>query len=149
MKVALVGIAVTLAWASIAIAQGQRPVDWGQPSATDDSASNVEVARALTGAEMQGLRVAVQQCWNVGSLSSEELRVTVTVGVSLNPDGRPETSSIRLLDYSGGTDAAARNAFGTARRAIIRCGASGYDLPQEKFEQWRKVEMKFNPESMR
>ena len=36
-----------------------------------------------------------------------------------------------------------------ARRAIIRCGASGYNLPVEKYDQWRDIEMTFNPERMR
>jgi hypothetical protein len=40
-------------------------------------------------------------------------------------------------------------AFDAARRAIIRCGAKGFDLPAEKYAQWREVEMTFNPESMR
>jgi hypothetical protein len=50
---------------------------------------------------------------------------------------------------SGGSSAAARQAFEAARRAIIRCGASGYDLPAEKFGQWQTIEMTFNPERMR
>ncbi|MEM9438259.1 MAG: energy transducer TonB, partial [Pseudomonadota bacterium] len=36
-----------------------------------------------------------------------------------------------------------------ARRAIIRCGATGFDLPREKYDQWRQIEMTFNPEEMR
>ena len=36
-----------------------------------------------------------------------------------------------------------------ARRAIIRCGADGYKLPPEKYDQWRDIEMTFNPEKMR
>jgi len=149
MKVVLAAIVASLASAGVAMAQGQRPVDWGQPSARNDSASSTEIAPPLTGAEMQGIRVAVQQCWNVGSLSSDELLVSVTVGLSLGTDGRPDTSSIRMLDHSGGTDAAARKAYETARRAIIRCGANGYNLPIEKYEQWREIEMTFNPERMR
>ena len=36
-----------------------------------------------------------------------------------------------------------------ARRAIIRCGARGFELPPEKYEQWRDIEMTFDPERMR
>ena len=39
--------------------------------------------------------------------------------------------------------------YEAARRAILRCGTKGYDLPQEKFGQWRDIEMTFNPEKMR
>ena len=64
-------------------------------------------------------------------------------------DGRPDTASIRLLSSSGGSDAAARQAFEAARRAVIRCGARGFDLPADKYSHWQDVEMTFNPEKMR
>ena len=103
----------------------------------------------LTTGEKEGLRVAVQQCWNVGSLSSEALATTVVVGVSMSEDGRPITASIKMLGSSGGSNSAAQQAFEAARRAIIRCGADGYKLPPEKYDQWRDIEMTFNPEKMR
>ncbi|MGM0661234.1 MAG: energy transducer TonB, partial [Pseudomonadota bacterium] len=103
----------------------------------------------LTGGERDALRVAVQECWNVGSLSSEALRTSVVVAVSMTRDGQPEIGSIRLAGSSGGGDAAAKQAYEAARRAIIRCGSDGFDLPAEKYDQWRDIEMTFNPESMR
>jgi hypothetical protein len=103
----------------------------------------------LTGGERDALRVAVQRCWNVGSLSTEALRTTVVVAVNLARDGTPEIGSIRLVGSSGGGDTAAKQAFDAARRAIIRCGNDGFDLPVEKYDQWRDIEMTFNPESMR
>ncbi len=103
----------------------------------------------LTRGEKDALRVSVQQCWNVGSLSSDALRSTVTVSVSMAQDGRPDAGSIRMIGFEGGTEAGARQAYEAARRAIIRCGASGYDLPIDKYAQWRNIEMTFNPEGMR
>ena len=64
-------------------------------------------------------------------------------------DGTPDVGSIRLLSSSGGDGGAARQAFEAARRAIILCGTRGYDLPTEKYAQWRDIEMTFNPERMR
>ncbi len=61
----------------------------------------------LTGGEKDALRVAVSNCWNVGSLSSAALQTTVVVGVSMTPEGKPETGSIRMLSSSGGPQAAA------------------------------------------
>ena len=103
----------------------------------------------LTAGQRDGFRIAVQQCWNVGSLSSEALQTTVTVGVEMARDGRPENGTIRLIESTGGSDAAARQAFEAARRAIIRCGSNGFDLPEESYDHWRSVEMVFNPEGMR
>ena len=93
--------------------------------------------------------MAVQQCWNVGSLSSEALRVTVIVGLSVAQTGVPEAGSIRMVDFTDGSEAAARQAFEAARSAIIRCGARGFPLQPEKYDQWRKMELVFNPNGMR
>jgi hypothetical protein len=103
----------------------------------------------LTSGEKDALRVAVQQCWNVGSLSSVALETTVVVAVSLSQDGKPVTSSIRQIGSEGGTATSVKQAFETARRAIIRCGARGFQLPGDKYEQWKDIEMTFNPERMR
>lgn len=103
----------------------------------------------MTSGERDALRVAVQQCWNVGSLSSEALRTTVVVAVSMSEDGRPMNETLRMLSFEGGTEAAARQAFESARRAIIRCGVNGFNLPRDKYAQWREIEMTFNPENMR
>lgn len=132
---------------------------------TDDSAVNDALAEALgqsgtssndapqgpplTAGEKDALRVAVQNCWNVGSLSSEALRTTVVVGVDMSEDARPVNSSIQMLSASGGSGDAAKQAFEAARRAIIRCGSRGFDLPVEKYDHWRDIEMTFNPERMR
>lgn len=103
----------------------------------------------LTAGERDALRVAVSRCWNVGSLSTEALMTSVVVGLDMAEDGKPVTGSIDLLSWSGGSEAAARQTFESARRAIIRCGAAGFPLPVEKYAQWREIEMTFNPENMR
>lgn len=101
----------------------------------------------LTSGEVEGLRLAVGQCWNFTALSTDAAKVTVVVGMTMSADGMP--SNVRLVKQSGGSDAAAQQAFETARRAILRCAGNGYSLPAEKFDQWHEVEMTFNPERMR
>ncbi|MCM2560592.1 energy transducer TonB [Lutimaribacter sp. EGI FJ00015] len=103
----------------------------------------------MTAGERDALRVGVQRCWNVGSLSSDALSTTVVVGVDMNEDATPVTGSIRLISHSGGSAASAQQAFETARRAIIRCGVNGFDLPREKYGQWQEIEMTFDPSNMR
>jgi hypothetical protein len=117
--------------------------------AAPDLAPDVPQGPPLSAGEKEALRVAVSRCWNVGSLSTDALSTTVVVAVSMAQDGKPVTSSIRLASSSGGSEAAARQAFEAARRAIIRCGARGFDLPVEKYAQWQEIEMTFNPERMR
>ena len=103
----------------------------------------------LTSGQREGLRLAVQDCWNVGALSSEALRVTVTIEVQMNREGVPEQNSVRMLSNTGGSDTAIRQAYEAARRAVLRCGGSGYDLPAESYDYWRTIEITFNPEDMR
>lgn len=107
------------------------------------------VGPPLTRGEREGMRVAVSQCWNVGAMSSEAMRTTITVGVTMNEDGTPQNGSIELLGFEGGSQTAADQAFAVARRAIIRCGSRGFPLPVEKFAHWRNIEMTFDPEQMR
>ena len=126
--------AVAEAAASSSSAQGQGTARTGPP---------------LTSGEKDKLRIAVEQCWNVGSLSSDALRTTVTLYVLMNEDGTPDNGTIRMLGFDGGSEAAARQAYEAARRAVIRCGSRGFDLPAEKYGQWREIEMVFNPENMR
>lgn len=102
----------------------------------------------MTGGERDAFRVAVQQCWVV-DVGSQAANVTVTVAVSMNPDGTVAGGDVRRLSASGGDDAAQRTAFEAARRAILRCQKGGYPLPVDKYDQWRDIEMTFNPEGMR
>lgn len=114
-----------------------------------DPAPRAPSGPPLTGGERDALRLAVQECWNVGALSTDALNVTVVVGLSMSRDARPEAASIRLISSDGGSGAAVAQAFEAARRAIIRCGANGYGLPVDKYDHWREIEMTFNPEGMR
>lgn len=103
----------------------------------------------LSQGEQEALRVSVSRCWNVGTLSSEALRTTVVVALEMEPSGKPNNASLRMLSFSGGSAAAATSAYEAARRAIIRCGADGFDLPAEKYDSWKEIEMTFDPEKMR
>ena len=102
----------------------------------------------LTHGEKEAFGLAVGQCWNLGSLSTSARETTVVVAFDMQRTGVPVTGSIRMVEFRGGSEADADRAFGAARRAIIRCGTKGFQLPVEKFDQWREVEATFNAEGM-
>ena len=54
-----------------------------------------------------------------------------------------------MLGFDGGSEAAANQAYEAGRRAIIICGDKGFSLPPEKYEQWKDIEMVFDPKGMR
>jgi hypothetical protein len=126
--------------AAVAEATASKPSAPARPAATGPG---------LSAAEVEGLRLAVRACWNVGSMSTDAMRITVVVGVSMSQDGRPQNETIHQISATPGSATATNQAFETARRAIIRCGAKGFDLPSEKYDHWRDVEITFNPEKMR
>lgn len=106
----------------------------------------------LTPGERDGLKRAIEGCWIVdnGSLASS---VTVVVGFSLTREGFVEANRVNLLSSTEGTEPAKRAAYDAARRAVLRCqktrGRSGYEMPQDKYERWKNVEITFNPDQMR
>ncbi|MCA0873177.1 energy transducer TonB [Seohaeicola saemankumensis] len=130
-------------------AETQSAVEAALAAALGGGADQAPTGPPMTAGEKEDLRVAVSACWNVGSLSSEAMATTVVVAVSMEQNGTPRIETIRMLSSSGGSADAARQAFEAARRAIIRCGSRGYDLPAEKYSHWRDIEMTFNPERMR
>ncbi|MBS0563218.1 MAG: cell envelope biogenesis protein TolA [Proteobacteria bacterium] len=103
----------------------------------------------LTSGEKDAMVVAVKDCWNVGSLSTDALRTIVTIGFSMSQDGKPDPGSIHMVGSEGGTDASAQQAYEAGRRAILRCQHDGYPLPADKYDQWKDIEIVFNPAKMR
>lgn len=112
-------------------------------------ASPGSVPQPLTPGEADAFRVSVAACWNIDALSAEGRTTVVTVAMSLDRAGVPLNGTIRMVAATGASDAANAEAFQAARRAILRCGRNGFALPPEKHDQWRDVELVFNPEGMR
>jgi hypothetical protein len=101
----------------------------------------------LTAGEKDGLRLAVQACWNVPAGLRDANELKVTLGAELSPGGEVIASSIRLVEPANPPDGRFQQAFEAGRRALIRC--SPYtDLPRDKYAQWRNIEVVFNPEGM-
>ena len=151
--------------AAVAEAEPEAEPEPAPAEEASDDAVAAALAEALTGGsepaeaprpagpplsfgEKEALRVAVGGCWDV-DVGGRSADVTVTVAVSMNPDGTVQGGQVRLVGASGGDDTAQRTAYEKARRAILRCQRGGYPLPVEKYDQWRDIEMTFNPEGMR
>ncbi len=103
----------------------------------------------MTSGEKDALRVSIKKCWNLGALSSEAMRTTVTIYVALAQDGTPDLASLKMIGSEGGDATSADKMFEVARRAIARCGKAGFPLPPEKYESWKELELVFDPDGMR
>ncbi len=102
----------------------------------------------MTDGQRSDFRVSVQGCWTVDP--GAEAGVTVTVAFELGRDRKVIGSRITLIG-STGSDAAVNAAFTRARSAILRCQNvnAGFTLDDAQYEQWRQVEITFDPSGMR
>ncbi len=109
------------------------------------AASTPSLGPKLTAGEKDGLRLAVQKCWNVPAGLANAAELVVVVGVELAQDGSLVGSPF-AIEPTGDLAPGFKQAFEAGRRALIRCAP--YDLPTDKYEQWRNLEVVFNPKSM-
>ncbi len=116
-----------------------------QPTAP--TSSSLPEGPPISASEKDGLRFAIQRCWNVpaGLRDAEELKITVAA--ELDSDGAVISGSVRMIDPASIIDGRYDAAYRAARSALIRCSPYS-DLPREKFAQWRNIEVVFNPEGM-
>ena len=117
---------------------------------TTNSAYTKKVPSAplMSASEKDGLRLSVQKCWVVDS-GSRAANVRLTISMSMNPDGTAKRNSLKLKSSKGGSEGDVQTAFQAARRAILRCQKKGYDLPEDKYDHWREIEVTFDPKNMR
>lgn len=118
------------------------------------AASNIPEGPPMTAGEKDGVRVAINSCWNIGSLSTAAQRVKLVMRVEMNEDGTPVPASVQMTSFEGGDEAAAQQAFEAAKRAVVRgvkgCGGKpGYQLDPEKYGQWNVMNLTFDASGMR
>lgn len=127
-----------------------------EAAATDTASTQTGLPEGppMTAGEKDGVRVAINSCWNIGSLSSAAQRVKLVMRVEMNEDGTPIAPSITMTSYEGGDDAAAQQAFEAAKRAVVRgvrgCGGKpGYQLDPAKYGEWNVMNLTFDASGMR
>lgn len=120
----------------------------------DGGQTDIPEGPPMTTGEKDGLRVSINQCWNIGTLSTAAQRIKLTLRVEMKEDGTPDSNGITMTTFSGGDEAAAVQAFDAARRAVIRgvkgCGGkAGYDLDPAKYGEWNVMNLNFDASGMR
>jgi hypothetical protein len=100
--------------------------------------------QSITEQERRGLILAIQDCWSVPVGIQNASELVVTLSVDLAPNGGL-SSSPKLIEPAQ-AEGQIQQAFEAARRALIACAP--YDLPKEKYETWKRLEVVFNPKKM-
>lgn len=98
----------------------------------------------LSQSETDALKGAISKCWNIPAGVADAPGLVVTVTMNLNPDGSlngpPEVKS------GGGGDGVGRAAAESAKRAVARCAP--YNLPADKYDNWKEMIVHFDPSDM-
>lgn len=102
----------------------------------------------VSAADTEGLLSTLKSTWIIdpGSPSAD---VTVTVDFQLSPDGKVIPSTIKLVSAEGGNQTAQQIAYRKARTAILHGSDLGFNLPPAKYQEWRDIQMVFDPKGMR
>jgi len=101
---------------------------------------------AMTADLKSMLQSMIYKCWSppVGAPHPEQL--VVAFELFLNPDGSVAQPPQLVGNSGSANDPYARAAAEAARRAIYTCAP--YQLPQDRYTQWRDVTFKFDPRDM-
>lgn len=99
----------------------------------------------LSANEIDALRARMVVCWRAPIDAADPDRLVVRVRFTLRRDGSLE-SGPDLLTAINRADRAMVVAGENALRAVRSCAP--YDLPQERFDQWREIIFTFDPRQM-
>ncbi len=125
------------------IAASQAAEAAGSP---DGGTTGTAFGSLLNQSEREGLMFAIEKCWNVPAGVRDAENLAVTVGFELHRDGAIK-GAVTMVSAQSPDSPLTKVAFRQARSAIFRC--LPYDnLPQEKYDNWKKVEVTFNPKEM-
>ncbi len=92
----------------------------------------------LTPAEKAAFVAKVQACWVPVPGDDPNVTLRFTMGA----EGRPVPDSFAI----SGT--ASQDSFDAAKRAVLRCGGAGYDLPKDRYQAWDQIELTFTAQGI-
>ena len=99
------------------------------------------VSPPLTKNEEEVLVEQINKCWKPKTKYS----VSIVLKVKMNNDGTVQHDSIKLLSSFGEKDKLLVNeVLDEAKKALINCENGENNLPFEKYEHWKEIEMSFN-----
>lgn len=101
----------------------------------------------FTVSEQNALRMQISRCWNLmaGARYAEDL--IVDLKLFMNPDGT--ISEVHILDKARyNSDSFYQAAAESALRALFNPQCTPLDLPEEKYELWKEINVRFDPRNM-
>ena len=125
--------------------EAQKP----RPDSVDPEEGQLaDFANKMSMSELDALRSQIEPCWNFPAGAEYAEQLVVTLRLQMNRD-----ASARDIDVirDGGRynrDPAFRAAADSAIRAVRNPRCSPFDLPPEKYDQWKTIVINFDPSAM-
>ena len=101
-----------------------------------------EGAPPLLPSETEKFKKTVAECWGVKNFDSTE-KGSITIALSLDRKGKIDPDSLKSISNTFEDSRSAQNAFQRAKRAVMKCGVNGYDLPTSKYQYWKRMKLTF------
>ncbi|NTS32360.1 cell envelope integrity protein TolA [Phyllobacterium sp. BT25] len=122
----------------------QKPSAGGAKRSTDRASLGADKATGgskLSQSEMDALRSAIEGNWNKPVGAEEYPDMKIIVSFKLTPSGEIEGSPV--VSGSGGEPGLLNAIKSSALRAVMR--SVPFNLPQDKYDTWKDVELTFYP----
>ncbi len=100
----------------------------------------------LTTSEIDLVKQQIQRCWSPSAAAKEAHDLIVDITAEVSPDGRVLTAQITSTGRMG--DPFYRAAAQSALRAVLNPQCGPLKLPPEKYEQWKTLNLTFDPRNL-
>ena len=92
------------------------------------------------------LKSEVSPCLLMYSTSPNDIAndATITIGVDFERDGRFIFGSMKLINNAFMSDSRAMIIFQMLRRAFIKCQGSGFELPNDSYDNWKSLQITYS-----
>jgi hypothetical protein len=117
------------------------------PDQTPAKSDTFNPAMPLSMSEKDAIRSQFQKCWDVPAGAKDAYDLIVDLHVEMNEDGSLIKVELARDESRYASDPFFRAAADSAIRAVERCSPLK-NLPTEKYENWRDMELTFNPKDM-
>lgn len=116
------------------------------PNAHERGSTQHTSTEPLSMTVLDAVRAQVERNWNIDAGAKGAAELLIEVRIQMQPDGTVRSATI-VDDLRYQTDTYWRSMADSARRAVL-LSSPLQGLPQDKYEQWKDIKMRFNPKDI-
>lgn len=121
--------------------EGKAQAEQDESSTSDFAANNISENLSIT--ELDLIRRQLAACWNVPAGARDAKDLYVDVKIEMNPDATVRTA---VVVGSSGSGSFAKAAADSALRAVRNPNCSPLQLPLDRYNQWKTITIRFDPQ---